>query len=229
MLAILYSHNDMTPTTDQELQFRVRARRRMIGAIALAVALVVFLPMLLDSSPKPDKKQDIPISIPPQDAAPFNPPQPRQTKAAVSQTPTPSPQGTKADQPEQPGVEAKTKPVTVESIAPDVKEVEDNKDVKGKPKATATAKPAADGVAVKHEGSAEQGVFFVQLGVFSKHENAKQLQAKLAAHQFRFRTDKAGAAGALRVRAGPFNSRVEADKARAELQGMGLIGVVVGP
>jgi len=50
--------------SDDELQLKKRARRRLVGAIALVLLVVVFLPMLLDNEPKP-LSQDIAITIPP--------------------------------------------------------------------------------------------------------------------------------------------------------------------
>ncbi len=58
-------HDDMAKAiSDEELQLKKRARRRLVGAIALVLLVVVFLPMFLDSEPKP-LNQDIAISIPP--------------------------------------------------------------------------------------------------------------------------------------------------------------------
>jgi DedD protein len=58
-------NNDMAKAiSDEELQLKKRARRRLVGAIALVLLVVVFLPMFLDSEPKP-LNQDIAITIPP--------------------------------------------------------------------------------------------------------------------------------------------------------------------
>lgn len=59
------THDDMAKAiSDEELQLKKRARRRLVGAIALVLLVVVFLPMFLDSEPKP-LNQDIAITIPP--------------------------------------------------------------------------------------------------------------------------------------------------------------------
>ncbi|MGB8339193.1 MAG: hypothetical protein WCE43_10040, partial [Burkholderiales bacterium] len=67
----------MASTLSPEIQhIKSRNRRRLIGAIAIVAALVVFLPMLLDKGPKP-MKQDISINIPAKEGAdykPLNPP-----------------------------------------------------------------------------------------------------------------------------------------------------------
>ena len=57
-------HDDMAKAiSDEELQLKKRARRRLVGAITLVLLVVVFLPMFLDSEPKP-LNQDIAITIP---------------------------------------------------------------------------------------------------------------------------------------------------------------------
>jgi DedD protein len=67
---------------DPLLPEKKRARRRLVGAIALALAAAVGLPMLLDSEPKP-LAGDIAIQIPPKDkAAPL--PVPSEPAAAAA-------------------------------------------------------------------------------------------------------------------------------------------------
>lgn len=51
---------------DPVLPEKKRARRRLVGAIALALAVAIGLPMVLDSEPKP-LNSDIAIQIPPRD------------------------------------------------------------------------------------------------------------------------------------------------------------------
>ena len=52
--------------SDATLPEKKRARRRLIGAIALVLAMVILLPMILDSEPKP-LADDIAIQIPSKD------------------------------------------------------------------------------------------------------------------------------------------------------------------
>nr|WP_314540225.1 SPOR domain-containing protein [uncultured Massilia sp.] len=71
------------PGNDPLLPEKKRARRRLVGAIALALAAAVGLPMLLDSEPKP-LAGDIAIQIPPKDkAAPL--PVPRADKGVAAE------------------------------------------------------------------------------------------------------------------------------------------------
>ncbi|KAF1043921.1 MAG: Cell division protein DedD [Herbaspirillum frisingense] len=64
---------------DPLLPEKKRARRRLIGAVALALAVVIALPMILDSEPKP-LNEDIAIQIPSKD-------QPATTAAATGAQP----------------------------------------------------------------------------------------------------------------------------------------------
>src|SRR5471032_2355949 len=63
---------------DPTLPEKQRARRRLVGAIALVVAAVIILPMVLDSHPKP-VTDDISIDIPSR-------PAPKVAKAPVEDT-----------------------------------------------------------------------------------------------------------------------------------------------
>src|SRR4249920_1405577 len=56
--------------SDEELQLKRRARRRLIGAIVLVTAMVVVLPMVLDTEPGP-VSQEITVRIPSSDAEAF--------------------------------------------------------------------------------------------------------------------------------------------------------------
>lgn len=58
-------------TSEQELQFKKRARRRLVGAIALVLLMVTILPMVLDDRSSTAPKQEIAIHIPSQDGEEF--------------------------------------------------------------------------------------------------------------------------------------------------------------
>jgi DedD protein len=79
---------------DPMLPEKKRARRRLVGAIALALAAAVGLPMLLDSEPKP-LAGDIAIQIPSKDkAAPL--PVPAEPSAAPAAAPAAAPVDTRS-------------------------------------------------------------------------------------------------------------------------------------
>ena len=58
--------------SEQELQLKKRARRRLVGAVVLVSAVAVVLPMVLDSEPKP-VRQNVDIHIPSPEAGEFKP------------------------------------------------------------------------------------------------------------------------------------------------------------
>lgn len=59
-----------TDVADDQLDLKKRARRRLVGAAALALTAIVVLPMVMDREPKP-VAQDILVRIPSQDSAEF--------------------------------------------------------------------------------------------------------------------------------------------------------------
>jgi DedD protein len=69
-----------TTASTEASEIRRRGRRRLIGAIVLVVLAVVFVPMILDSEPKPRQGQ-LSLDIPPKDTAP---PLPPPTKVAAT-------------------------------------------------------------------------------------------------------------------------------------------------
>lgn len=201
--------------SDDEIQLKKRARRRLVGAVALVTLVVVFLPMVLDDKPKP-VQQDIAISIPE-----------RQDNSFTSKIVPLQPQAGGA--PVQPVVgEAASAPHPGQSAAPEKTQPAENGEA-GK-SAAATDAPAPDRAnSASAAGQPAGDSFVVQLGVFSSAANAKQLQAKLSAQKIPsyVETLKVSTGSKTRVRAGPFASRVEAEKARDKLKSMGINGVVM--
>ncbi len=186
-----------------------RARRRLVGAIALVVFIVIVLPIVLDKEPSP-LGQDIVIQIPSQDAGKFitrvlPPPAPG---AAV-----PEAAPAKA---EPPAAQAKP-PSAVESRAA----VPAPAVPKGQPEA---AKGSTDGGARAKALLEGKEAWVVPLGAFSSADNVKQLQAKLAEAGMKSYTEgvKTSQGEQTRVRAGPFESKAAAERARAKLAAMGL-------
>ena len=58
-----------SPASPEASEIRRRGRRRLIGAIAIAVLLVVFVPMILDSQPRGPRNPPA-LEIPAKDTAP---------------------------------------------------------------------------------------------------------------------------------------------------------------
>lgn len=200
--------------SDEELHIKKRARRRLVGAIALVLLIVVFLPMILDSEPKP-LNQDILITIPP-----IPKPESVQQDPAfpVSPRPVPSP-------PRVTGMPAP--PIQPDPPPP----VEPNTALANNEPAQSEARPVPK-TAPRHEikpapatHAAGEESFVVQLGAFSNAANAKALQKKLQDNKFKAYTElvKNATGDRTRVRVGPYASREAAEKARDRLKTMKLI------
>jgi len=220
------------PVTDDELQLRKRARRRLVGAIVLVLLVVVFLPMALDNEPKPLSK-NVDIQVPALDSAQSKFPSPPAPAEAPSAAPTEA-------KPAEPAAAPQVEPpvVPVESIKPVPPPEPEKKPEPPKPEPVKKAEPAKKAEAAKkvevakplpkeakHEppkpsvAPIEAQGYVVQLGAFSSSANAKQLYQRLRAARFpAYMEPVPGGGGAkTRVRAGPFPTEEAADKARQKL------------
>lgn len=75
-----------SPASPEASDIRRRGRQRLIGAIAIAVLLVVFVPMVLDSEPRSARNAPA-LEIPPKQNAPALPPPTPDPAPRVSTTP----------------------------------------------------------------------------------------------------------------------------------------------
>jgi DedD protein len=209
--------------SDEELQLKKRARRRLVGAIVLVTAVAVVLPMVLDSEPGPSS-QSINIQIPSPDAGVLSakpaPLKPADVPAPAAETPKAE---TKLDAKSEP------KPETVAEAKPEAKpEPKPAPAVKSEPvapvtKAEVPVKPKAK------ETTKSAGGFVIQVAALSDAARAKELQAKIAAGGMKAYTEVVQTAKGpvTRVRVGPYASREAAEKARPQLQKLQLDGKVV--
>jgi len=191
-------------STDETSEIRRRGRRRLIGAIAIVVLLVVFVPMLLDSTP-PRSPDEPTMKIPPRDNAPALPAPGKAPLASAVLTPGKAlPPDTTAAATPAPAPQPAT--VTPAATAP-------------APQPAAAAAPAK--AAPRLEG------FAVQVGAFRDEETLKQARAKLAGAGVKYYTERLDASGLIRLRAGPFPTREAAEKALAALKRASIDGKVV--
>jgi DedD protein len=192
-------HNDMAKAiSDEELQLKKRARRRLVGAIALVLLVVVFLPMLLDSEPKP-LNQDIAIIIPPLPGT-----------DSSSRPATTAPASIAPSGPVVPPAKTETAPLRPAPVPVALPKAE-------------TPKPEASPAPVQPAKTSEE--FVVQLGAFSNAANARALQRKLQENKFKAYTEVIKNSGGerTRVRVGPYESREAADKARQRMRSLKLV------
>ena len=237
--------------SDEELQLKKRARRRLVGAIVLVTAVAVVLPMVLDSEPRP-VNQNINIQIPSPDAGVLSAsPKPLKLadpvamplKAEAKPESATEPQAAPAKEvksepvavakPEaKPEVKAEVKPPEVKAEAKAEQKAEPKAEAKAEPKALAVAKsePATKAKETKDKPkAAATGGFVIQVAALSDAAKAKELQAKIAGGGMKAYTElvQTSNGAVTRVRVGPYNSREAAEKARPQLQKLQLDGKVV--
>ena len=218
---------------EDELNLKRKARRRLIGAVVLTLAVVVILPMVLDNEPKPTGK-DIDLSIPAPDKAgefvthravsevavtlPSEAPgvltSPAPGVASTSATPTLAPDAAK------PGVE----PSPQQQVAPSKPEP----GAETTPHKSVAAQKSAETNKSTEVGGADQGSaesYVAQVGAYSKPDTAKQELSKLKKWGFKAYIEKVG--DKTRVRVGPYADRAKAEKAAHQLEKHGLHPVII--
>lgn len=237
------------PSNDELLVLKKRARRRLVGAVALVLIAIIVLWNVLDREPKTAKQpvnaqgveiiSDAPqISTvnPAKDkpASPFaepgTPAQPAVTAATPAYVAPAAPV-------ESPAPESKPKPapqkVDTVHLKPEAKKdapvkKEEHKAEEKHAPAKAEPKPAAEqkkSDAKPVAASDEHKTQLIQVAALSDAEKAKALVDKLAAHGVKAYTEQKGEL--TRVRVGPFASREQAEKALAKIQSAGASGVIV--
>lgn len=237
--------------SEEELQLRKRARRRLVGAIAVVTIIAVFLPMVLDHEPKP-VSQDVSIKIPSPDSGTFTSKIVPVVPAAKPVAETPArPEVPPTAEPIVPPAPAKSEPPKV-AAAPAVKpavvvpppndteaappkkplekaaaitQLADKPVVAEKPKAAEKAAPAEK---IKPATKGVAG-YVVQVAALNDPDKAKQMRDQIAATGIKAYTEVVPTAkgNVTRVRAGPFAARGDAEKARDKLKGLGLAGNVI--
>lgn len=214
--------------TDEQVQLRRRARRRLIGAVALVTLIAVVLPWILESEPRPSD-HEISIQIPSPDAGGFSsrvapgkatsPSKPPADAAAPADRPAGGPAGEAGVlQGEQERILAPTAP---QSAAQTEKPP-------GAKAAKAAPPPDARKPVETRDPQADGRQFVVQLGALADAAKADALRKALAAKGVRAYTEvvKTAAGEVTRVRVGPFANRESAEQERTRLKALGYDGNV---
>ena len=180
--------------SSEELLLKKRARRRLVGAIALVLIVVVFLPMILDNEPR-QMSQDVSIHI-----------------SGAQNIP-----GTQQELPSESLEPLRFKPVETEPTAE-----APGRDTLAPARQQARAapeKPVKEVVAKSKSVAVEDG-FVVQLGAFSKSANAARLAATVRENRFEAYTEMVTTTQGerTRVRVGPYPTRAAAEDARKLLK-----------
>ncbi|MGD2138880.1 MAG: SPOR domain-containing protein [Burkholderiales bacterium] len=183
--------------SNEELQLRKRARRRLVGAVALVVVVVVFLPMVLDNEPKP-LSEDIAINIP---------------SAPVEDDGAGTTEPTESGEPE---------PLHFRPVVPS----SDDNDSSAKKSPEPASVPRQEPAPVttlktesKKAAATEEG-FAVQLGAFSNRDNALRLAKTVSDNRFTAYTEEVMTTNGkrTRVRVGPYPTRAAAKEASERLK-----------
>lgn len=237
---------DSNLVTQEEMALRRRARRRLVGAVAIALAAIVALPMLFDPEPKP-LGPEVDLRIPAKDT-PFEVTPGAPAAAPAPTGPEPAPQMAEptqpASQPQAQPAEAKPleskptatpagetkpdKPVVKEAVKPEknAKQIEKKADEVEKIPAKPEPRPEIKSAQKPDAAFASKG-FYLQLGAFGSEINARQLQEKVQAAGFK--VGLSGGNGQFRVRVGPIAEHDKALEMQAKLKAKGFSPVLLGP
>jgi DedD protein len=206
------------PDNGEALALRRRARRRLVGAIAVVLALVIVPPWVMDLEPKP-VVSNLNVEIPKQDSAGLR----------VS-PPTPSVPGAQTAPPPRPSVEPREAPRPPDpSPAPSAPKRDASKAHQSKAESVARATTPTDAARKEAETKRAEAIlnaeaYVIPLGTFASKENVKQLETKLAKASVKHYSETVVASGGeqTRVRAGPFATKETAETTRDKLKALGL-------
>ena len=203
---------------DLELQLKKRARRRLVGAIALVLLMIIVLPMVLHDRSADQPRQEVTITIPSE----VNNNAAKKVESAsnhVAEQLVPKPldnSTTIGNETQQTSIlDTGTNQINSEN-KPIEKKAED--------------KTQADSAnVVQSVVSATNTKFYVQIGVFSDADNVKKLQAKLSGLGYQTQTEKISTdkGEKIRLRTTTFKDRSEAAIALENIKSSGLAGIVV--
>lgn len=209
---------------DQELSFKKRARRRLVGAIALVLLMVIILPMLLEDRSKKAQEEDVEIIMPNEQPLDLEASDALDADSDIDfdESVVQSADAGKSSSNESAVSEVVElpKPERAKSTTTANKEPVEQADDK---KAMTEEKPNA-----KKE-TAISDKFYVQIGVFSDPSNVKKLQVKLNELGYKSLTEKITTDSGVktRLRTESFTGRNEAAIALENIKDAGLAGMVV--
>ena len=231
----------MSDSPDVQLLLKKRARRRLIGAIAIAGLAAVVLPMVMDEEPK-QQVQDVQIRIPGQEQTPF-PAQVAKPRAAPASAEVAPVSGAEvpANRPAEKAADKVAEKANDKSVEKPAEKAVEKKTEKAPEKVAdkhadkplpKAAEKATDKPAKANENKAhDNGQYLILIGAFANPANVKVLQSKIGELGIKVITEPLDSPEGkkTRVRAGPFASREAAEKALEKMKRIGVGGVVPWP
>jgi len=220
---------------EQEIMLKKRARRRLVGAIALVLLMVIVLPQVLQDRAVLTQQDAIKITMP--DIVSNNSELVVDENLAGLEANQQSSQSDDAVDEEihQAEVAASSKSTIEDSVAnvankETVNKKSDTTPEKVQVEKKVTVKAPESSVAPKAGAVQKQSeTFTVQVGVYSDLANVKRLQDQLKQAGFSTYTEKTNTpkGESIRLKAGNFTSRQDAVAALGKLKEIGLPGIVV--
>ena len=202
--------------SDLGLIFKKRARRRLVGAIALVLLMFILLPIVLEDRTQTDMQQNITIVMPDEYTG---------GEVIVSEEVITIE-----------ALKAETAVNTKKLALPKVTPVNPKENPKAVVEANAEIKTTVEKKEVvakdtvkKAEAASKVNPFYVQIGVFSDIANVKKLQIMLDGIGYKSVTEKMQTATGekTRLRTSTFEGRNEAAIALENIKDAGLTGMVV--
>lgn len=223
---------------NQELALKKRARRRLVGAIALVLLMVIVLPMILQDRAALVQQEAIKITMPtssvPVDKEPVLAVQVPEVKSTVAESAQVESSKVEADVSTQASTDitAKNNVVAEENKKVQVKAQAKNDaemKVKTESKDIEAKVPEAKTLDTKTQAKTPTS-FTVQVGVYSDMANVKQLQEKLKQAGYKSHVENLNTPKGekFRIKTANFSSRQEAASALTKIQAAGLSGMVIG-
>ena len=201
---------------DGQLELKKRARRRLVGAAALALLAAVVLPMVMDHEPR-QPAQDVQITIPSRDDQGLAA---RVLTGKPAATPLPPAASAK------PEATHESKADVRSDVRPETRP--DAKAEEARPAETRPAEPKAETRPAPTPAPVADESWVVQLGAYKEEGRVKLLLSKLTQLGFPVFTENVDTpqGARTRVRAGPFKTREAAEKARERIGKIGVDGPV---
>ncbi len=214
-------------------RMRQRAKHRLIGAAVLVLIGVIGFPLLFDKQPRPIAV-DTPIDIPDKNKAPplALPESPASREAAIAPVVPSEPVALPAA-PVAPKAATPQSVVITETaeapkpVKPEASTV--NPPAAAKPAEVNRAQALLEGKAADAKPAASEGRFVVQVGAFADAARAREVRLKVEAAGLKTYTNVAETkdGSRIRVRVGPFSSKVEAEKAAEKIKKLNLPAVLL--
>ena len=223
---------------DQELIFKKRARRRLVGAVALVLLMIIVLPMILKERTFVQPKEEITITLPNESLSANTTPN-SNNDSIITREKSKDDFDSNIDDANQVDNQIPLETLKNDSQAKNNLDVNNDDlqaltDKSAALKTDKTTKKTIDKKNPDLENKVElkpdaTSFFYVQVGVFSDVENVKQLQAKLNDIGYKSQTEKINTDKGvkIRLRTQSFDSRSNAATALENIKEAGLTGMVV--